>query len=100
MEFNFFLFSLRISEALLIWPKRKSWEELNKCHGMNSVVLKHAPLSMEFSRQEYWSRLPFPSLGDLPDPGIEPTSPVSPVLQADSLPAEPLGKPISIENDQ
>ena len=66
MEFNFFLFSLRISEALLIWPKRKSWEELNKCHGMNSVVLKHAPLSMEFSRQEYWSGLPFPSPGDLP----------------------------------
>ena len=35
-----------------------------------------APLSMKFSRQEYWSRLPFPSLGDLPDPGSEPVSPV------------------------
>ena len=34
-----------------------------------------APLSMELSRQEYWSRLPFPSLGDLPDPGIEPGPP-------------------------
>ena len=34
-----------------------------------------APLSMEFSRQEYWSALPFPSPGDLPDPGIKPTSP-------------------------
>ena len=44
-------------------------------------------------RQEYWSGLPFPSPGDLPDPGMEPTSPVSPALQADSLPAEPLGKP-------
>ena len=38
---------------------------------------------MEFSRQKYWNRLPFPSLGDLPDPGIEPWSPA---LQADSLP--------------
>ena len=51
---------------------------------------------MGFSRQEYWSRLPFPSLGDLPDPGIELTSPVSPALQADSLSTEPLGKPIHI----
>ena len=45
---------------------------------------------MEFSRQEYWSGLPFPSPGDLPDPGIEPGSPA---LQADSLPSEPRGKP-------
>ena len=44
---------------------------------------------MQFSRQEYWSGLPFPSPGDLPDPGIEPTSPV---LQADSLPSDPGGK--------
>ena len=36
--------------------------------------------SMKFSRQEYWSELPFPPPGDLPDPGIEPTSPVSPAL--------------------
>ena len=41
-----------------------------------------APLSMGFSRQEYWSGLPFPSPGDLPDAGIEPTSPA---LQADAL---------------
>ena len=44
------------------------------------------PLSMEFPRQEYWSELPFPPPGDLPDPGIEPASPMSPVLQVDSLP--------------
>ena len=44
------------------------------------------PLSMEFSRQEYWSGLPFPSPGDLPNPGIEPRSAA---LQADSLPSEP-----------
>ena len=48
------------------------------------------PLSMEFSSQEYWSGLPFPSSGDVPDPGIKPGSPA---LQADSLPTELLGKP-------
>ena len=43
------------------------------------TVTHQAPLSVEFSRQEYWSGLPFPSAGDLPDPGIEP---MSPALQA------------------
>ena len=51
------------------------------------------PLAMEFSRQEYWSGLLFASPGDLPDPGMKSSSPASPVLRADSLPAEPLGKP-------
>ena len=54
------------------------------------TVAHQAPLSMEFSRLEYWSGLPFPSPGNLPDPGIKPRSPA---LQADSLPSEPLGKP-------
>ena len=49
------------------------------------TVVYKASLSMEFSRQEYWSGLPFPSPGDLPDPGIEPRSPT---LQADALPSE------------
>ena len=49
------------------------------------TVACQAPLSMELSRQEYWNELPFPSPRDLPDPGIEPTSPVSPALQVDSL---------------
>ena len=49
------------------------------------TVACQGPLSMGFSRQEYWSGLPFPSPEDLPDPGIEPGSPV---LQADSLPSE------------
>ena len=43
-------------------------------------------------QQEYWSGLPCPPPGDLPDPGIEPSSPVSPALQADSLPTEPPGR--------
>ena len=49
------------------------------------TVARQAPLSMGFSRQEYWSGLPFPSPGDLPDPGIKPGSPA---LQADDFPTE------------
>ena len=48
-----------------------------------------APLSMGYTRQKYWSRLPFPTPGDLPDPGIEMGSPA---LYAAPLPSEPLGK--------
>ena len=58
------------------------------------TVVGQAPLSMGFPRQEYWSGLPFPSLGDLPNSGIKPRSPA---LHADSLPAEPPGKPKNIE---
>ena len=53
------------------------------------TVAYQAPLSMEFSRQERWSGLPFPSPENLPNPGTEPGSLT---LQADSLPSEPLGK--------
>ena len=53
------------------------------------TVACRPPLSMEFSRQEYWNGLPFPSLGDLPNPGIEHRSPA---LQADSLLTELQGK--------
>ena len=56
-----------------------------------SELLSHqAPLSMGFSKQEYWNELPFPTPGDLPNPGTEPGSLT---LQADSLPSEPPGKP-------
>ena len=54
------------------------------------TVAYQAPLSMGFSRQEYWGGLSFPSPGDLPNPGIELGSPA---LQADSLLSEPPGKP-------
>ena len=53
------------------------------------TVVYQAPPSMGFSREEYWGGLPFPSPGDLPDPGIEPRSPA---LQEDSLPTELGGK--------
>ena len=57
----------------------------------NPMTVAHeAPLSMEFSRQEYWSELPFSSPGDLPNQEIKPRSPT---LQANSLPSETLGKP-------
>ena len=57
------------------------------------TVAHQAPLFMGFSRQEYWSGLPFPSPGDLPDPGIEPRSPA---LQADALPSEPQGNHLNL----
>ena len=57
------------------------------------TVAHQAPLSVGFFRQEYWSRLPFPPRGDLPDPGIEPSSPKSPALQVDSLPLSYWGTP-------
>ena len=64
---------------------------------MHAKLLQSCPtvcdlLSMGFSRQEYWSGLPFPTPADLPDPGMEPKSPASPELQVDSL---LLGSPIA-----
>ena len=53
------------------------------------IVANQASLSMGFLRREYWSGLPFPSAGSLPDPGSEIASPVSLALQADSSPTEP-----------
>ena len=57
------------------------------------TVANQAPLSMGLSGQEYWSGLPFPTPGDLPNPGIKPGSPA---LQADSLPSESLRQQVSI----
>ena len=69
------------------------WSEVKSLSGVQLfetpwTVAYQAPQSMEFSRQEYWSGLPFPAPGDLPNPGIEPESPA---LQADALPSEPPG---------
>ena len=61
------------------------------------TIARQAPLSMEFSRQEYWSQLLFPPPGNLPNPGIEP---MSPAWQADFFfTAEPPGKPERTETD-
>ena len=59
------------------------------------TVACQAPLSMGFFRKEYWSGFPFPPPRDLPNPGIEPASLMSPALQVDSLPLEPPGKSFS-----
>ena len=57
------------------------------------AVAHRAPPAMGFSRQEYWSGLPFPSPGDLPDPGIEPASPE---LAGSFFPPKPPGKPVYV----
>ena len=68
----------KCSSLSCILPLATSW-----------TMTRQSPLSMDFSRQEYWSGLPFPSPGRLPDPGIKPRSLA---LQVDSLPSEPSGK--------
>ena len=61
------------------------------------TVARQAPLSIGFSRQEYWTGLPFPSPGDLPNPGIEPTSPA---LEGGLFTTEPPGKPSQLSEQQ
>ena len=83
---------------------KKRWQEYTEVKSLSRVrlfatpwtVAYQAPLSMGFSKQECWSGLPFPSPGDLPDPGIEPGSPS---LQADALPSEPPGKPQILQDN-
>ena len=74
------------------WTQLSNWTELNWESENHSVVSDSCNPTdcMEFSRQEYWSGLPFLSPGNVPDPEIEPRPPA---LQADSLPSEPPGKP-------
>ena len=62
------------------------------------TVTCQAPLSIEFSRQEYWSGLPFPTPGDLHDPGIEPASPESPALAGRFFTTAAPGKPFSLHD--
>ena len=83
-------------------PSIGEWINKRWLHPDNGIILnvkineysrhdKICPLSMGFSSQKYWSGLPFPSPGDLPNPGVEP---MSPTLQADALLSEPPGKHI------
>ena len=77
-----------------VWlPSRESKTEKVKTQvkvtQLCPVICNQVPLSMEFSKQEYWSVMPFPSPGELPNPEIEPGSPA---LQVLSLPFEPPGK--------
>ena len=77
-DFKLDTWKVKVKSLSHVWLFVTSW-----------TVAHQAPPSMGFSRQEYWSGLPFPSPGDLPDPGIEPRSPT---LQADALTSEPPGK--------
>ena len=91
-----------IKNRMTIWSLNPTSERESVSHSVVSDSLQpyavhQSPLSMEFSRQEYWSSLPFPSPGDLPDPGIKPRSPA---LQADTLPSEPTGKLIVVISHQ
>ena len=61
------------------------------------TIACQAPLSMKFSRQEYWSGLPSPPPGDIPDPGIKPASLVSPTLAREFFTADSPGKPLGEE---
>ena len=67
---------------------------LSRLFATPRTAAHQAPLSMQFSRQEYWSGLPFPTPGDHPDPGIEPTSPDSPELAGRFLTTETPEKPL------
>ena len=75
---SFTMLKVKVKSVSPVWLFATPW-----------TVAYQAPPSMGFSRQEYWSGLPFPSPGDLPYPGIEPGSPA---LQADALTSEPPGK--------
>ena len=81
-----------ITDAVNVNVNVKSLSHVQLFATPGTVASQTLP-SMGFSRQEYWSGLPFPSPGDIPDPGIKP---VSPALQADSLPSEPPGKPMRV----
>ena len=80
---------------------RMKWSEVKSLNRVRlfvtlGTVAYQAPPSMGFSRQEYWSGLPFPSPGDLPDPGIEPGFPA---LETDASTSEPPGKPLPKNSD-
>ena len=75
-------FAMKVKSLSHVWLFVTPW-----------TIAPQSPPSMGLSRQEYWSGLPFPSPGDLPNPGVELGSPA---LQADSLPSEPPGNPSSL----
>ena len=87
-----YLFQVAITLEVLTLVKVKSLSQV-RLFATPWTVAYQAPPSTGFSRQECWSGLPFPSPGHLPDPGIEPGSHA---LQADALPSEPPGKPLSL----
>ena len=96
-KIGLFVFLLLSCKVLCVFCEQFSYQKV-KVKSLSHVwlfaipwtVAHQAPPSMGFSKQEYWSGLPYASPGDLPDPGTEPGSPA---LQTDALPSEPPGKP-------
>ena len=87
--FSLSMFIILLPKSIFFYVNEVKRSE--SCSVMSNSLWSHGLYKfMEFSRPECWSGQPFPSLGDLPNPGIEPRSPT---LQADSSPAEPEGKP-------
>ena len=86
------MFDILVTLAIIIKMKVKV-KSLSpvRLYATPRTAAYQAPPSMRFSRQEYWSGLPFPSPGNLPNPGNEPRSPA---LEADTLTSEPPGKPL------
>ena len=84
---NYYIFNFLHEKCIFSWK----WKCSCSVVVTPWTVARQAPLSNEFSKQEYWSGLPFPSPGDLPDPGIEPGSST---LWTNSLLSEPPGKPL------
>ena len=84
------------SVVQLLWSPPYQWCVLSHIQLFVTpwTIAHQSPLSMEFSRQEYWYGLPFSSLGDLPNPGIEPESLAAPALAGEFLATVPPGKPI------
>ena len=91
----FLIINILSEECVCVCSVAQLYPALCDFMGYNSVL--QAPLSMGSSRQEYWSGLPFPPPGDLPDPGIKPASPRFPTLKGGFFIAEPPGKP-SLKN--
>ena len=85
----------------LLWNSlRHSCSVAQSCPTLCNPMDCGLPLSIEFSRQEYWSGLPFPTPGNLPDPAILPASLVSPALEGGFYPSEPTGKQLVIAQCQ
>ena len=89
------MFSREIKQELVAYVcKLSCFSRVRLCVTLWTAA-RRTPLSMGFSRQEYWSGLPCPPPGDLSDPGIKPASPASPTLKVDSLPLSHQGSPVA-----
>ena len=89
-DYNFILTHIKLLQFEYFHQNEKWKKQWNSLSHIQLFLTPWTTQSMEFSRPEYWNGQPFPSPGDLPNPGIELRSPT---LQEDSLPAEPQGKP-------